>query len=108
MENSIAVGIVLKLMQGQRVSATTLSRDYEVSSRTIYRYIDYLSASGVPIICFNGKNGGYEIDSNYCINNNFLSLKEVNFLKNILEKQNDCLEKTVLLQKINSLEKSTI
>lgn len=103
MENSVAIGIVLKLMRGKRVKAKELSDEFELSVRTIYRYVDTLSASGVPITCFNGKNGGIEIDENFKIDENFLTIDEAQYLINVLKNQEKNAKNSVLIEKINKI-----
>lgn len=103
MDSSVAIGIVFKLMRGRRVKAKELSEDYEVSVRTIYRYVDYLSASGVPITSYIGKNGGIEIDKDFVIHDDFLTLEEVQYLLKVLKNQEKTAKNSVLIEKINKI-----
>lgn len=103
MVNSIAVGIVFKLLRGRRVTAKELSLDYEVSIRTIYRYLDIIGASGIPLISFSGKNGGVELDKNFKIDDNFLTLQEVKYLLNLLKKQEKTSQNSILIEKFNKI-----
>lgn len=103
MENSVAIGIVFKLMRGKRMTAKELGEIFEVSPRTIYRYVDCLSASGVPIICISGKNGGLEIDKKFVLTDSFLTLEEVQYLLKILKNQEKSKKNQVLIEKINKI-----
>lgn len=60
-----AFGILLLLSDGSMVTATALARRFEVSVRTIYRDVEMLSASGVPVYAERGTNGGYRLIDNY-------------------------------------------
>lgn len=55
------VSLVLLLRQRGRLSATTLARELEVSTRTVLRDIEALSAAGVPVYPERGRNGGFAL-----------------------------------------------
>jgi predicted DNA-binding transcriptional regulator YafY len=60
-----AFGILLLLSDGGTVTATTLARRFEVSVRTIYRDVEMLSATGVPVYAERGAAGGYRLLEGY-------------------------------------------
>ncbi|HUZ16847.1 MAG TPA: YafY family protein [Spirochaetia bacterium] len=53
------LAILWMLGSRERMTAAQIARELEVDVRTVYRYIDALSASGAPIIAEPGPNGGY-------------------------------------------------
>lgn len=63
-DNMLAILWLLNL--GVKMTAKQISEKLEINIRTVYRYIDALCASGVPIISDAGHNGGY------CLMNNFI------------------------------------
>ncbi len=73
--------IIYILKEKGRVNANEMAALLEVSERTVYRDIDALSQIKVPIITYEGNQGGYELDSGFFIPTLRLSEDEItNFL----------------------------
>ena len=64
------------LLDKGKATAPELSKLFEVSTRTIYRDIDALSAAGIPIYAMNGRNGGIQLLDNFILNKSALSKQE--------------------------------
>lgn len=60
-----AFAILLLLSDGSLVTATDLARRFEVSVRTIYRDVEMLSLTGVPVYAERGAQGGYRLLEGY-------------------------------------------
>lgn len=78
-------GIVYALKERGKLSAEDLSAIFEVSKRTIYRDMDALSQLKVPLIAYEGLNGGYTIDEDYFLPSIRLSEREILMLLMILK-----------------------
>ncbi|MEU9720158.1 WYL domain-containing protein [Streptomyces sp. NPDC047976] len=55
------VSLVLLLRQRGRLTADTLARELDVSTRTVLRDIEALSAAGVPVYAERGRHGGFSL-----------------------------------------------
>lgn len=64
-KNDNMLAILWMLNSGAKVTAKQISEKLEINIRTVYRYIDALCASGVPIISDTGHNGGYSLLNNF-------------------------------------------
>jgi predicted DNA-binding transcriptional regulator YafY len=65
MKSSRLLSILLLLQTRGRMTAAELARELEVSVRTIYRDVEALAASGVPLYGDSGHSGGYQLMDGY-------------------------------------------
>lgn len=64
------------LIDKKQVTAKEMSKHFGVSVRTIYRWMEALSLSGVPIYSLKGRGGGIAISEKYAMDNTVLSEDE--------------------------------
>ena len=73
MKESRLFRILYYLLQHKKATAPELAEEFEVSVRTIYRDIDYISSAGVPIYATQGKDGGIAILDSFTLDKSMLS-----------------------------------
>lgn len=73
-DNMLAILWLLKT--NKRMTAKQLADALEMHIRTVYRYIDALCASGVPIVADAGHNGGYSLLEHFKESPLFFDLEE--------------------------------
>ena len=69
-------GILYYLLNHKCVTAGELAQRFEVSVRTIYRDIDVISSSGIPIYTEQGRSGGISLLPNFVMEKSILNEKE--------------------------------
>ncbi|MFF2157221.1 helix-turn-helix transcriptional regulator [Paenibacillus chitinolyticus] len=55
------LSMIWMLRSGRKLTAAQIADSLEISVRTVYRYIDALCASGVPVVAESGHDGGIRI-----------------------------------------------
>lgn len=73
MKESRLFRILYYLLQHKKATAPELAEEFEVSVRTIYRDIDYISSAGVPIYATQGKDGGIAILDSFTLDKSMLT-----------------------------------
>ena len=65
MRASRLISVLLLLQTRGRMTAGQLATELEVSIRTVYRDVEELSASGIPVYADRGANGGFQLVEGY-------------------------------------------
>jgi len=71
------VSIIMILLDKKRIGAQELADMFEVSKRTIYRDIDTVNMSGIPVRATTGSGGGFEIMQEYKIDKKIFSTADL-------------------------------
>lgn len=79
------LSIIMMLINNDVVTAKDLADKFEVSIRTIYRDIEVLSASGIPVVSFQGVNGGFGIIEGFKIDKALLNIKDIDSITAMLK-----------------------
>lgn len=82
---SLTFSILLTILTGGKVTKSYLAEKFEISERTVIRYVESIAAAGVPIYSVRGKNGGYSVSNEYQFDKTFFTDFEMAHLKKLLE-----------------------
>ncbi|MDD3831175.1 MAG: YafY family protein [Clostridia bacterium] len=109
MQNSVLLGILMTLLGNKQVTSAQLAEKYEVSRRTIFRYVDVLCQAEIPIYANPGRHGGFGIIDSYKMTSTFFTPTEYNCLLSAVKSysQKDAVA-TLLLDKLNALSRPQI
>jgi len=67
MRTDIIFGILITLLNKNTVTCKYLSEKYEISTRTVLRYLTILDGNNIPIKTKSGRNGGITINNKLSI-----------------------------------------
>ena len=103
MKYQIMTGILFTLLQKRKVSAGELAAKYDVSVRSIYRYIDEMTVSGIPIDVFRGQNGGVYISDAFKLPKGLLTRDEYQKAVGAMLAMNEQLQDDALSSAVSKL-----
>ena len=94
LERLLAITIIL--LNNDKVQAKDLADRFEVSIRTIYRDLETINMSGIPIISYPGNNGGYGIMDTFKIDKHIFSDSDIESVLSTLKGISNSLDDTQL------------
>ena len=97
MNYSVALSIMFEILRCKQ-TAKELAEEFEISTRTVYRYVEDLCGAGIPIISTFGRFGGFEMAEYFKLREFFLTRNEKEYLLEILKNQKDDDAKTIYLK----------
>ena len=104
MKYEIMLKILFELMSKKCVKASYLASKYEVSVRSIHRYINCLELAGVPIYTLRGNGGGFAIIDTFKFSSTFLTINEFEQTINALTAITEGVPNKDLTNVINKLK----
>lgn len=75
MKYAVLLGILFDLLAKRAVTAREIAERYEISARTVYRYVETLSAC-LPVKITRGRNGGIRVPDNFKLPVGFMTEAE--------------------------------
>ena len=75
MKFQTVLSMLFELLQKRKVTASSFAKKYNISMRTVYRYVEELK-TGVPLEITRGRNGGITLPDRYKLPVNFMTSEE--------------------------------
>ena len=85
MKQYLSIGILMELADKGCVTAHALADKFEISTRTVYRYLNEFESAGIPTECKRGRGGGVSIIKNSTLESMLLTPNDKQILKTALE-----------------------
>lgn len=98
------LAIIVLLLNRGRVTAKELAEYFEVSPRTIYRDIETINQAGIPVVAYQGGNGGFGIMDTYKVDRHLLTPEEMGAIVTALRGVNTTLKDRKLTDIMEKME----
>lgn len=108
MKYQIMIDIMMLLLSKRKLSAQEIASRYDISQRSVYRYIDELNLCGVPVDVARGRYGGISIADTFRLPSWYFTREEYTATINALNAMTSQVsDKSVLsaLEKLQSQQK---
>ena len=102
------IGIIMILLQKDKVTAPELAERFEVSRRTIHRDIDDICKAGIPVITVQGSNGGISICDSYKIDKALFNYDELQAVFSGLKGIDSISENSYLTKMVEKLSSKNL
>ncbi len=84
--------MTILLLNRRKVTAKELAEQFDITVRTVYRDIETLNASGIPVISYQGYEGGFCIADNFKMSRQLLTFDDITSLLSLLKGVNQTLQ----------------
>ncbi len=104
MKTARLLGIYMYLLNHDKVTAATLARRFDVSVRTIVRDMLLLDEAGIPIVSYQGYEGGYGLIEGYKLNQQVMHTEEMQWTLSAVKGLHHVLDDQTLYTLIQKFE----
>lgn len=97
--------MLIELLNNGAVTAQELASKMEISQRTVYRYVDVLSAAHIPVYCQKGRGGGIMIGDDFKLSANYFNKEELQLIVTALDAMQPQSDKiTAVIKKLSTIK----
>lgn len=84
MKYNVMLKILMTLLQNKRTTATELASKYDISVRSVYRYVEEMIICGVPVDMARGRYGGISVADTFKLPSGYFTREEYAAMVNAL------------------------
>ena len=95
--------ILFLLLAKGKVSAKYIAQRFDISTRTVMRYLDTMSLANIPILSDSGRNGGFYIADTYKLPAGFMTEKEFDAVVSALNNYNENVNNKTISSAIDKI-----
>ncbi len=109
MKYQIMINIMMLLLARRKLTAKFIAERYEISKRSVYRYIDELNVCGIPVDVTRGRYGGITIADTFRLPTGYFTREEYAATVNALQAmRSQVTDENILaaLEKLQSQQKT--
>lgn len=105
MKYQIMIKILMLLLSRRKLSAREIAERYEISMRSVYRYIEELIVSGIPIDVARGRYGGISIADTFRLPAGYFTREEYSAAVNALTAMSSQVNDGAILTALEKLQR---
>ena len=104
MKYQIMIKMLMLLLSRRKVRAREIAERYEISLRSVYRYVEELAVAGIPIDVARGRYGGISIADTYRLPVGYFTKDEYNAAINALSAMSSQVNDDAIITALEKLQ----
>lgn len=104
MKYKIMIDIMMLLLEKRKLTAQQIADRYEISARSVYRYVEELNVCGVPVDVARGRYGGLTIADTFRLPTGFFTREEYAATLNALNAMSSQMDSEPVLSALKKLQ----
>jgi len=104
MKISRLLAIMTVLLNREKVTSAELAQRFEVSIRTIIRDMQTISEAGIPIVSYQGYEGGYGLVEGYKVDKHLMNSEEMSIVISVLKGMENAIGNSSIRNLIDKFE----
>ena len=105
MKYQIMIDIMMQLLSKRKLTAQQIASKYDISTRSVYRYVEELNICGVPVDVMRGRYGGIRIADTFRLPTGYFTREEYASTINALTAMNSQVSDKNIVSALEKLQR---